>query len=59
MAKLLPDARLRLARHLFISANTASSWAERHWDFGGDQHVNRQPWLEKADTILNLITEES
>jgi hypothetical protein len=49
-----PDARDRLARHLYLTTSGDHN-AQPHWDFGGDQHVNRAPWRAKADAILDVI----
>jgi hypothetical protein len=48
-----PDARQRLARHLFLTERT-DEWAPREWD--RPQHVNQQPYLKRADQILRVIT---
>lgn len=48
-----PDARERLARHLFLSERT-DEWASREWDM--PQHVNKEPYLRRADVLLAVIT---
>ncbi|MFD6565440.1 hypothetical protein [Micromonospora profundi] len=48
-----PDARERLARHLFLSERT-DEWAPREWDM--PQHVNKEPYLRRADALLAVIT---
>ncbi|MFF0822453.1 hypothetical protein ACFYUR_18990 [Micromonospora haikouensis] len=50
-----PDARERLARHLYLQANPTDPWAAAHWDAGG-QHVARAAWLQRADLALAVIT---
>jgi len=50
---LAPDARERLARHLFLSERT-DEWAPREWDM--PQHVNQEPYLRRADAMLAVIT---
>lgn len=47
------DARNRLARHLYLSERL-DEWAPREWD--PPQHVNQEPYLRRADTILAVIT---
>jgi hypothetical protein len=50
-----PEARERLARRLFLDAHHGDEYAQRHWDFGGDQHVNKEPWRAKADEVMAVI----
>ncbi|MBF9129507.1 hypothetical protein I0C86_11090 [Plantactinospora sp. S1510] len=50
---LAPDARERLARHLYLTTS-GDAHAQPNWDGGGDQHVDRGPWLAKADSILAI-----
>ncbi|MFC6021715.1 hypothetical protein ACFP2T_36815 [Plantactinospora solaniradicis] len=51
---LAPDARERLARHLYLTAS-GNADAQPHWDHGVDQPVDRGPWLAEADTILAVV----
>ncbi|HEU5107123.1 MAG TPA: hypothetical protein VFT95_00960, partial [Micromonosporaceae bacterium] len=49
------EARERLARRLFLDAHLGDRYAQQQWDFGGDQHVNREPWLARATKYLAVI----
>lgn len=52
-----PEARERLARHLFIQAAATLGWHETNastWD-SGDRRINRAAWLVRADETLAVI----
>ncbi len=52
-----PDARERLARHLFLD-RARGDWratAAAGWD-SGDDRINKHTWRAKADTMLAVIT---
>lgn len=53
------DVRERLARHLWLQSRPDDPYAQPHWDFGGDQHVNKNDWRRRADELLAVITGRS
>ncbi len=58
MPTLRPDARDLLARHLYVTSDPASEYAARNWDDPTITGDWRNHWYDRADTILNLITEK-
>lgn len=42
----------RAARAIYIDHHDSDEHAVAHWDYGGDQHVNREPWRDKARVVL-------
>ena len=50
-----PDARERLARHLWLDSRPDDPYAAAHWQ-AGDSFVNKEPWRRKADAALAVIT---
>ena len=49
------EAVERIARQLYLDAHPGDEWAERHWDVGGAQHVNYEPWLERARRLAAML----
>lgn len=47
-----PDARDRLARHLYLQERT-DEWAAREWPM--PQHVDQESYLRRADAMLAVI----
>jgi hypothetical protein len=49
----------QVARELYLihhqAGATLTEWTMSEWDHGGDQHVNKEPWREKARRILSLV----
>lgn len=37
------------------NAGTLTEWTMREWDHGGDQHVNKAPWIVTAKRLLSLV----
>ncbi|MEV1315421.1 hypothetical protein AB0J14_04970 [Micromonospora arborensis] len=52
-----PNARERLARHLWLESRPNDPYAAAHWQ-AGDSFVNKEPWRRKADAALAVITRQ-
>lgn len=53
---LIPDARDRVARRLYLLSAKTEQWRRiftETWDQG---EIDRAPWLVQADTILAIAT---
>ncbi len=48
-----------LARELYRQDHAASGqmddWTMPHWDIGGDQHVNKEPWRARARQVITVL----
>lgn len=49
-----PVAR-ELYREHHEGAGTFTEWTMREWDHGGTQHVNKEPWRNRARKLLGLV----
>lgn len=45
----------RMARVFFLAHHGDDVFSRGHWDAGGDQHVNREPWRAKARAALAQV----
>lgn len=56
---LAGDAVDLVARELYrqdhVAAGQLNEWTMRHWDVGGGQHVNKEPWRTRARQIIGII----
>lgn len=55
-AQPMPDARERLARHLFIDATGGGQLAGNEWGGNSISEYTRNHWLGCADAALAVIT---
>lgn len=53
---LLPDARERLARHLYLADSGDDQWTRHYWDSGQTSAGTRQRYQQRADAALKAIT---
>lgn len=48
-----------IARELYrqhhLSSGDGSQWTMAHWDHGGDQHVNKEPWRSRARQVVAVL----